>query len=418
MQEVIGSNPIFSTKAAVLLSTAAFCIVASTTAIFSLMRSTKQNQYVSPKLYNRKGDLSKRWYIEFQAWNEETGQLEKKQVFCPAKFKSAREREIWGKDTCKEINSLLEKGYCFKSGGGSQGGSTEAPPVSITINEVFDLAIRKTASLRKKSASTYTGILEKFRTFLGSAAAGPIEGITKTLVSEYQDFLLSQDLTAVTINNQCNITRIMIGKAVKAEYIAKNPFIYTKLNETDSNSNTAFTPRDKETLEIYMQERAPGLYLFTRIMYYNFIRPKELRLLRVRDFDFDSQTITVPGPVAKNRKTNTVPIHPILFDLVKDQRSYPGNFYLIGKNFKPGQFQLAENYAYEAHKKVLQDCSLYEGYDYTLYSWRHTGAVNAYRAGTDIKTLQFLFRHASVIYTEIYLKSLKLQLRDIKFKNW
>jgi len=381
------------------------------------MRSTKPHQYVLAKLYTRKGDIKKRWYVEFQAWNEEAGALQKKQIFCPGKFKTIKQREIWGSDICKEINSLLEKGFCFK-GTEDTGALQPIADQPITINEVFDLAIIKASSLRKKSISGYTAILEKLRTFLGDRAAGPVELITKNLVSEYQDYLLSNDLSSVTVNNQLNITKIMIGKAVKAEYISKNPFIYTKLPETDSNSNTAFLEDHKVQVESYMIDKVPGLYLFTRIMYYNFIRPKELRMLKIHDLDFEAQTLTIPGPVAKNRKTNTIPLHPILFDLLKDLRVYPGKFFICGKNFKPGIHKLAENYPYEAHKKVLRQLKLYDDYQYTLYSWRHTGAIRAYKAGTDIKTLQFLFRHSSVIYTEIYLKSLKLQLQEIRFKLW
>lgn len=44
--------------------------------------------------------------------------------------------------------------------------------------------------------------------------------------------------------------------------------------------------------------------------------------------------------------------------------------------------------------------------NFTLYSWKHTGVVNAYHAGIDIKSIQMQCRHHSIQQTDTYLKSL------------
>lgn len=379
------------------------------------MITSTPKRYIKAKFHTRKGCLEKRWYIEFQAWDTKTDSLKIKQVFCPARFTTPAQRHLWAEENIVKINSLLVSGGQFKA--------TDEQPVpprrlEYSINQVFDLAIKKAESLRPKTLSTYKGILNQFRNYLGNKAKKGIDYITKTLVSEYQDYLLSNDLSAVTINNTCNVIRIMINKAVKADYIKINPFVYQKLTETESYSNVAFTPEHQRLIEDYLKENNYPLYVFTRVMYYNFLRPKELKGTKVGDVDFIGRSVTVLGYVAKNRKTNTIPLHPLLYDLINEYRHYPPKFYLVGKHFKPGQLQLASNAAYEAHKAALRAVGLYDVYEYTLYSWRHTGAVNAYLAGTDIKTLQYLFRHSSVTHTEIYLKSLKLQLRKVDLKNW
>jgi len=413
MQEVIGSNPIFSTITVLLISKAVFCFFATIAATkYGMKAANRKHPYKPAKFYRRKGNLAERWYVEFWAWDGT--QLKRRKEFCPAKHQTAEQRETWGNKVIQEVNNLLESGYCFGEIKVKPKPTIEFEP---TINQVFDVAILKAASLRKKSQSGYKGILNKFREWLGPDAGRGMEVITRRRVSEYSDYLLSNDLSTTTINNYLNITRLMIGKAKKAEYVDKNPFVYEKLTETDSYSNVAFTRSHQQLMEDYLKEHNYPLYVFTRIMYYNFIRPGELIQLRMKDFDFSSNSVTVVGGVAKNRKTNTVPLHPALLELLKEYQDYPGKFYICGKHLKPGMYKAGDNAAYEAHKEALAAVGLSD-YDYTLYSWRHTGAVRAYKAGTDIKTLQFLFRHASVTYTEIYLKSLKLQLKDIKFKNW
>jgi integrase len=59
-------------------------------------------------------------------------------------------------------------------------------------------------------------------------------------------------------------------------------------------------------------------------------------------------------------------------------------------------------------RKLTRDLNLSK--DYTLYSWKHSGVVAAYKAGIDIKTIQSQCRHQSLEQTDIYLKSLGLNV--------
>ena len=56
------------------------------------------------------------------------------------------------------------------------------------------------------------------------------------------------------------------------------------------------------------------------------------------------------------------------------------------------------------YSKLVEPLNL--GKEFTLYSWKHTGVVNAYKNGVDIKALQLQCRHHSVSQTDTYLKSL------------
>src|SRR5690606_23762877 len=123
----------------------------------------ESSNYVLAKLFSRRGDLSKRWYIEFQAIDTKTGLLKKKQIICPAKYETKKQREIWANETCKKINFLLIKGYAF--------GEREPEPITIpedlpkSIEGLLKFGID--TSLRKKTRETYQTAINKFQEYLG-----------------------------------------------------------------------------------------------------------------------------------------------------------------------------------------------------------------------------------------------------------
>jgi integrase len=91
---------------------------------------------------------------------------------------------------------------------------------------------------------------------------------------------------------------------------------------------------------------------------------------------------------------------------------------LFGKNLEIGTaLSCQTNYPYNAHAAALVATGL-DGLGYSLYSWKHTGAVRAYESGLDIKKLQRLLRHSSLTITDIYLRSLNV-VNDIEsLKGW
>jgi len=66
------------------------------------------------------------------------------------------------------------------------------------------------------------------------------------------------------------------------------------------------------------------------------------------------------------------------------------------------------------HRDILISLGL--DADHTLYSWKHTGVVQAYKNGVNIKSLQLQCRHYSIAQTDEYLKTLGIfENKEIKF---
>jgi len=146
-----------------------------------------------------------------------------------------------------------------------------------------------------------------------------------------------------------------------------------------------------------------SLALFVRFMYYCFIRPKELRCLKVGDVLLEEGEIRVPSSASKNSKTQfiVIPDH-FLPDLEFLYERPPGS-YIFPSPRDPSK-PLSKNVMYERHKIILNELNFGDGY--TLYSWKHTGAVAAAKAGISVKELQLQLRHHSLDETDKYLRQM------------
>ena len=63
------------------------------------------------KLYDCKGDISKRWYINFYVWDVQRNSLVRKRMYEINNLSSIGERRAYAKKQIKAINEILEDGY-------------------------------------------------------------------------------------------------------------------------------------------------------------------------------------------------------------------------------------------------------------------------------------------------------------------
>jgi len=371
--------------------------------------SEEKYPYVKAKLRDCKGSLSARWYVEFQVWHYKLGALVKRREYCPAKFETEKERRRWAKTTISELDKLLEKGYVFAKDPEPVLTNEEIPFIATAL-----VVLGKSTYLRPKSRGTYRTAINKASEYL--PATLDIRDIRPLHAYQIRERFLEKN-NPVTVNKTIEHVARVFDSVQKREGLKlENPFRIEKLPETDnSEANISFTDTDREALEKYLIENNYPLYIFTRFIYYAFIRPKELRSMKVKHVK-DSY-IVVPGEVSKNKKTETIPIIKPLKELINLQEVDP-EYYLFGAGIVPAPGTCSENTPYNWHVDALKECGLGDK-GYTLYSWKHTGAVNAYLSGVGIKELQKLLRHSKLEYTDIYLKSLGLRTDpNISDYNW
>lgn len=357
----------------------------------------------------RFADTRWRMYIDYSVFDVSQGKLIRK-VFSKIPGDSKKEKRTNGKRIAREITNLLAAGYVI-------GREREQVPSlrGLTVSDAFTLGARvKMDAGRIRTQERYRNFLNIFHLWLGTTPWGhlPIAEFGKAHVYAFMDWLKQERRVGNrTRNNYAEDIRAVLYALREREIIPDNPARGIKMLPTQSRSHVAFTESQQEQLEVWLKENDPRLFQYTRFIYFCFLRPVEILRLRAKHIDLRSRIIMVRSEVAKNRKQQAIvipkPMVPVLESMSLENLS--GETYLFSKKLQPGAVEIVRNRISERHKKALEQSGLYNG-ELTMYSWKHTGVCNAYRAGMDIKTLQNHLRHHSLSETEIYLRSLGLRM--------
>jgi integrase len=104
-----------------------------------------------------------------------------------------------------------------------------------------------------------------------------------------------------------------------------------------------------------------------------------------------------------------VTIPPGLEAIIREYRlrEHPKSYFVFSPKGLPGEKPICEKCFYRRHKKMLTILGFTEE-QHTLYSYKHTGAINLYRATKDILAVQRHCRHSISAQTDAYLRKYRV----------
>jgi integrase len=188
-------------------------------------------------------------------------------------------------------------------------------------------------------------------------------------------------------------------------YMDFNPVSDIKAKRAEATINAAFTPQELSSLFEYLKATDIVLYRVALLMYTTFLRPhQEIRLLKAKFFQFEGRQLVLPPRYTKNGKQTTIPLQSIILDEFDFVQTMEGEESIFGK-VNPYYFSTKWGI------KVRDRYPLKE--NQTLYSIRHTAAVETYRRTKDVALIQRLMHHSSMEVTIGYLRSLNCGLNGI-----
>lgn len=164
-----------------------------------------------------------------------------------------------------------------------------------------------------------------------------------------------------------------------------------------------FQKHQARKIKAHLQTRDAELWTFIQFIYYCFIRPKELRALRACDVMLEEEKIFIPGEVSKNKKGQYITIPDCFLPELQWIYNLSPAAYLFPSPMDLSK-PIGRNTMYRRHHLVLKELNF--GKSYSLYSWKHTGAVAAAKAGISVKELQIQLRHHSLDETDKYLRQM------------
>lgn len=257
------------------------------------------------------------------------------------------------------------------------------------------------ASYRPKTYSTYKSKLKSWLKYIdGKADLAATKNDASAFLNTLQGCKANATIRA--------FQRTLFSLYKKAE-INPNPFADLKTNPPRSKSLKPFTDAHCKAILSHSNNQ---LRIAIWLLFYCFIRPGEVRYLRIDDIDFDRQLIEIRGEISKNKKTQKVAIPNAIFEPLQAFTNGRSGLLLLHPKTKK---MLPKDWLYRQHQKILQKLDI--NGRYSLYSWKHTGAIKAVQAGINLKDLQNQLRHHSLDMVNEYLKDLGvMDSSDLKTK--
>ena len=274
----------------------------------------------------------------------------------------------------------------------------------------FDFILeRRSVGMRLKSIQTYQSKIKTFTNFLQENCIKSLSKIDRDLIDQFYASMKGKSPT--TINEYTRTLKTIFKDLIKEGFTKTNPFDERKHLPESRRGKMYFSEAQISLLKKKIKEEDPMLWLACQLQYYCFIRPGEIRLLKVEDFNFDENFIKIHADISKNKKTQVVSIPRAFLEDALNTRDLNmiQNLYFINKSITP----LSRDYLNKAHKKILTELGFSNRF--SLYSWKHTGAVRCVKSGMSLKSLQLQMRHHSLDQLNEYLRELGvLQMEDIK----
>jgi integrase len=401
----------------------------------------KQKQYSEPKIYDAKGDKSKRWYIYYSYRNPETGKLERQTSIygnITQEHTKAERLEILTSYR-RSLSRLLKKGYNpYDLDTIPEIGEDSVPHVEtrvataprpkkpsvkkgMLISEAFSrvLAIKKNV-VAHATFVNYENKLKKLEQWLEKTIGkkASIEQVTKKHIIDFLNEVLERT-SARTRNNN----RVELGSLFQAmvdnDIIPINYIHSINVLKTRPERNKTYSDSQQENIYTFLAEKDPILLLFIQFISYNFLRPVEVCRLKIKDVDIKERRLYVR---AKNKPVKIKIIPEIMAKLLPDISEMNPEYFLFspegfGIYWDANDVNRRDHFTKRFTSVVKKHFKLNK--DYGLYSFRHTFITRLYRemikdsTPFEVKSrIMLITGHSSMVSLEKYLRDIDAALPE------
>lgn len=284
-------------------------------------------------------------------------------------------------------------------------GINPKPKVTVSEPSVYDVLCRQykikvESGLSNLYLRDLKRVCSKWKEFaeLNALSGLTLKHLTKTVLL---DFIFHTTKSPRAQKNfKLNVSALL--KNELEESGLPNPFLAIKLRKTQEKLHKPF--EDVSRILIEIKGYNFNLYLCCLITYGMLLRPhQEVRKLRWIDFNGDLSILSLSGSRNKSQRNRIVPvpdyIRKVLFTIKVENKVlniFSGEIKEFSEDYFKGIWTKFKN----------QSDSIEEGQ--TIYSFRHSGAIDVFRRTNNLNLLSKLMGHGSLIVTLTYLRGLEL----------
>jgi integrase len=307
----------------------------------------------------------------------------------PNSYPIGRRIEI-GNQLASEVYRLLTKGI-----------SIEMLKTSLDIKpNMSDIDYIKVA-LEKKLKENYS---EKYKSMLRFCYRCLLkENTIQTISQKHIKNIIAKYTAGVSQNTIKRHLSVLINEA-KSIGMISDPMLNIKTKKTNAKLHKPYQNIAKILQEI--NQFNPNLYLCCIMTYGCLLRPhREIRELTWSDFSDDLKYIHLSGNRNKSGRNRIVPVPSYVRDiLVKGERHHN----IFSNKPQP----LNQDYFKTLWSRFKRQSNILEQ-GQTLYSFRHSGAIEIFKRTGSITKLQKAMGHSSINVSLTYLRSLEIaELRE------
>ena len=261
--------------------------------------------------------------------------------------------------------------------------------------------------LKPKTYNGYISYMNNFRAW-NKERLSPVMYVyqmKKDVVREFLDWMwIDCGKTARTRDNYLMWLKVFSKWMMEQEYITDDPTVsMTAIQGKRYQKNRTVIPKD-DMLRIkgYLKGKDPHFLLACELLYYCFIRPKEMAGIRIGDISVAKGTISISADIAKNRKDAIVTLPDCVLKMMLDLGvlSFPCDWYLFSKGHRPGAVYWQPKFFCDTWNDVRMSLKLPP--EYKFYSLKDTGITDLIRDGQDLLTVRDQARHYSLQMTDLY----------------
>lgn len=355
--------------------------------------------YTYPKVYK-----GKETYIGFYAFDPSAGKMRRKRI--KVNFVKTN-RKKYVDELMKRIISQLDAGW----NPWIEQDNPNAYHLWSDVSERYKSFIFKMAQDGVYRPDTYRCYLNFIRNLdkYNDSLKSPITYIyqlNRNYLTNFIDSMyIDRDNSAQTRNNYLVFVRLFGSWLVNNRYCNSNPAdgIAMISKRLIKKRRTIIDDKDILRLNEYLIQTGNKHYLLAcYILYYCFIRPKEMSKLQLKHFSIAQQTVFIPSENAKNRKDAIVTLPAKVIHLMLEIKVFdnPSESYLFSKDFKPGASERSEKAFRDFWSRKIKIPLSFPA-AYKFYSLKDTGITSMLRQYDSI-TVRDQARHADILMTDSY----------------
>lgn len=357
-------------------------------------------QYTPPRLYT-----GKEWYVGFYAVDPARNKMRRKKIKLNFIGK-ASERRTYAAGLIKRLNMQLMNGW-------NPWVEADNSRAYHTIDDVFMQYRRFVEKMfadniyREDTYTSYISYLKNVEDW-NNARTDSVDYIYQfdgTFVRLFLEYIyIERGNSPQTRDNYLGWMRSFSTWLVQQQYLKVKPTegIPNFGKRTKKKQRSYIPPNDMMRIKNFVEAKNKHYLLGCYILFYCFVRPKEIGKIKIGDISLERQTLFIPDTNSKNRKDGTITIPVKVLCLMIDLNifDYPGNYYLFSDNFMPGKDHKDEKQFRDFWSRQLRP-ALKLPASYKFYSLKDTGITSMLRTQASI-TVRDQARHSTLLMTDTY----------------